>query len=121
MVEVWDRGDVPGIASQRTRLESAKIVDEMIDDHFHQFVWKVESRFARGNGFWGRVTEQEIDLGFASIPNDADQERYPCGADDTEIRIARVRRRAVVPDTEDIGVFERHSFLVVVDMLELVG
>lgn len=34
----------------------------------------------------------------------------------TEIRHAHVYRRAIVPDTDDIGVFERPSFLAVADM-----
>ena len=113
MVEVWDRGDVPGVAGQRTRFESAKIVDEMIDYHFHKFVWKVEGRFARGNRFWGRVAEQDVDLGFASIPNDTNQERYPYHVDSAEVRNARMHQQVVVPDTEDIGVFERTSFVAV--------
>ena len=80
MVEVWDRGDVPGVTSQRTRLESVEVVDEMVDDDFHKFVWKGEGGFTSGKGFWGRVAEQDIELGFATIPNDAGQEGYPWGA-----------------------------------------
>lgn len=120
-MEAWDRDNVPGVASQRTRLESAKVVDEMIDDHRHKFVWKVEGRFGRGNCFWGCVTEQDIDHGFASIPNDTNQELYPCGVDNTEVRTARMHRGVIAPDTEDIGVFERTRFVVVVDMPAGVG
>ena len=118
-MEVWDRSDVPGVASQRTRLEGAKIVDEMADDYFHKFVREGEGRFVRGKGLWGRVAEQEIDLGFASIPNNAGQEGYPCDVGKTEIRNAHVRWQIVVPDTEDIGVFERPRFPVVADMADV--
>ena len=55
VVEVWDRGDVPGEAGQRTRLESAKIVGKMGDDHFHDFVWKGCGWFA-----WGTCLQESV-------------------------------------------------------------
>ena len=57
VVEVWDRGDIPGVASQRIRLESARVVDEMGDDHFYDFVWERKMRFECGVGLRRCVTE----------------------------------------------------------------
>ena len=52
MMEVWDRDDVPGAASQRTRLESAEVMDKVGDDHFHDFIRNAAGRFVRGTRAW---------------------------------------------------------------------
>ena len=75
MVDVWDRGGVPGAASQRTRLESVEIAGDVGDDHFHDFVWEVRGLFWFGTCPWRRVTEQTIDVSFASTPNDPHAKR----------------------------------------------
>ena len=56
---------------------------DMGDDHFHEFIWKAAGRFVRDTGPWRRITEQAIDVGFASVPNDPHPTRevYPYGAE----------------------------------------
>lgn len=85
MVEVWDRDEVPGIASQRTRLESATVEDEMGDDHFYDFVRERDGRFVYGACLRRRARAQTADHGFPSIPNDMGQEGDPC-ADNVDVR-----------------------------------
>jgi hypothetical protein len=57
VVEVRDRGDVPGAASQRRRLESVEVAGDVGDDHFHDFRWEAAGRFACGAYVWRRITE----------------------------------------------------------------
>jgi len=59
MMEVWDRGDIPGAASQRTSFESAEVTDEVGDDDFHDFTWEVVGRIVHsarrvGGAIWSR-------------------------------------------------------------------
>ena len=92
-MDEWDRGDVPGATSQRKRLEAADVTGEVSNDHYHKFVWKRVDRFARDKGgqfmrdkggrfvrdtggrflrggrHEGRITEEAVDHGFASIQN----------------------------------------------------
>ena len=81
MVEMWHRDDVPGAGSQRTRLESAEVVDKVGDDHFHDFVREREGRSACSKSSGGFVTEEAINLDHASTPNGhhAGREAYPYG------------------------------------------
>ena len=37
-VDMRDGRDVPGIAGERARFETWKVIDEMGDDNFHEFV-----------------------------------------------------------------------------------
>ena len=41
-MELWDGGDVPGIAGERAGFERSKVVGEMGDDHFQEFVRKID-------------------------------------------------------------------------------
>jgi len=72
MVDVRNRGGIPGTASQRACLESVAVVDEVVDDRFHDFVREATGRFVRDARLRGRITEQAADLCFASSPNDHD-------------------------------------------------
>ena len=81
MVNMRDRGEIPGTASQRACLESVVVVNEVADDHFHDFVREPAARFVRDVHLWRRVTEQAIDLGFSPSPDDrhAIRKLRPCG------------------------------------------
>lgn len=62
----------------------------MGDDHFHDIVWEAAGRFVCGVRFRRRITEQVVDLGLASKPNDRDaiREAGPYDVDSAEIRSA---------------------------------
>ena len=70
MVDVRDCGEIPGTANQRAGLESVAVVDEVVDDRFHDFVREAAGRFERDACFWGRITEQAADLCFSPSPYD---------------------------------------------------
>lgn len=40
MVDVRDRGEIPGTASQRACFESVVVVNEVADNQFYDFVWE---------------------------------------------------------------------------------
>ena len=103
-VKVRDRNGIPGMASQRTCLESTAVVGEMGDDHFHDIVreggWERAARdradrtvragrSMRGASLWRSTSEEAVDLGFATIPNGhlAGREFHPYGASGTEVRV----------------------------------
>jgi len=81
MVNMRDRGEIPGTAGQRACLESVVVVNEVADDHFHDFVWETAGGFVRDVRLWRPITEKAIDLGFSPSPNDchAIREVRPCG------------------------------------------
>ena len=68
-MDVWDRGDVPRAASQRTRLERITIAKEVVDDRFYDFVWETTGGFVCDVYPWRCVAEQAVDFGFASLPH----------------------------------------------------
>ena len=76
-MDVWEGSDVPGVAGQRTRFESWDVIDEMNDDHFHKFVREqagdLNGRCLRG----GVKVQYVVNLGFAAVPDDADEEVQP--------------------------------------------
>lgn len=91
VVEVWDRGEVPGAAGQRTRFECVEVagsVGDVGDDHFRDVIWEGAGRFMHGACLGMRVAEQAIDVGFAPTPSDpyASRELYPYGESDAKIR-----------------------------------
>ena len=116
MVEVRGRDDVPGAASQRTRLESGTVGDAG-DDHFHDFIWEAAGRFAGGMRSRKWTAECAIDLGFPLTPDGhhATREVYPCRTNDAEVRAVHIRQRVAVLDTEDAGLTERPTSPVVGD------
>ena len=79
MVKVRSRDSIPEAAGQRTRLEGAQVAGEVCGYHLHDFVREAAGRFVRSTHPWRRVrTEEAIDLGFASMPNDNDASREIC-------------------------------------------
>ena len=92
MVKMCDCDNVPGTASQRTRLESVKVVGEVGDNHFHDFIREAGGRFAYGTRPRGRIPEEAIDLDFAFMPNGnrASREVYPYETNETEVRTIHV-------------------------------
>ena len=62
------------------------------DDHFHDFVWETLGRFARNTCLWWPITEQAVDLGFTSSPNDhhAIRDVYPYDTIGAGVRAIRV-------------------------------
>lgn len=69
MVEIRDRGGMPGVASQRTRLESIEVVAEVYNDDYHGVVWDATGRFVRDMRLRRGVAEEASDLDFTSTPN----------------------------------------------------
>ena len=122
-MKVWNRGDVPGAASHRTRLESVEIVGDVDDDHFDDVIWKTAGRFMYKACVWRPITEQAIDVGFASTPNDphASREVYSYGANGAEVRTVYVYHWVTIPVTEDIDALDRTTFPVVGDFVIVVG
>ena len=35
---MWGSGNIPGVTGERARFESLEVVDEVVDDHFYDFV-----------------------------------------------------------------------------------
>jgi hypothetical protein len=88
MVKVRDGGDVPVAVSQRGRLASVKVVKDVCDDRFHDFIWETAGHSAHSGCLWRRNSEQVIDVGFASTPNNPDpsQEVCLCSTNGAEVR-----------------------------------
>jgi len=68
VVDVRDHDGIPGVASQRTRFESAEVVGEVEDDHFHHFVREWEGQSMRRVRPCNLDAEELDDLGFSSVP-----------------------------------------------------
>jgi hypothetical protein len=94
-------------------------VGDVGNDHFHDFVWEAADRSVRG----GRITEEAIDVGFASTPNDPhpSREAYPYGANGTEVRGIHTHLLIAIPGTEDTGPLERPVFPVAGGFVIVVG
>jgi hypothetical protein len=90
-----------------------EVVSDVDDDHFHDFIREAAARYA-GVCLWRRMTEQAIDVGFASTPNDPHSTREVCpyGANGADVRGICVHQWVAVPDTEDISPLERPAFPV---------
>jgi hypothetical protein len=91
VVEVWDRGEVPGATGQRTRFECVEVagsVGDVGDDHFRDVIWEGAGRFMHGRCLGMRVAEQAVDAGFTPTPSDpyASREVYPYGENDAKVR-----------------------------------
>lgn len=56
-MDVRDRGNIPGAASQRAGLESVTITKEVGDNLFYDFVWEAAGRFVRNVHFRRCVAE----------------------------------------------------------------
>lgn len=82
MVKVWGDGDVPGAASERTRLEGTKVVGEVGGDHFRYFIWEREGIFVRGTRLGRWVVKKVSNLDSSSMPNSqhVSHEVHPYGA-----------------------------------------
>ena len=108
-VEVWNGGNVPGIGRQRAGLESLEVVDDVGDNHLHKFV-REGGRGLYGGCHWSFGTpENSTDFGFAPVPNYASKKVQPFATSRTRWSEADADNFswAVVPDTEDMGFFER--------------
>jgi len=51
---------------EHARLESAEVVGEVGEDHFHDVMGDMAGRFVRGTCFWSSVVEEAPDTGFTS-------------------------------------------------------
>ena len=100
MVKAWGREYVPGAASQRTRLESVEVTGEVGDDHLHDFVRNTAGRFVCGMCPRGRIVEEAIGLGFASIPGNyrAGQVDYSYDASGVGVRTSYTRLGVAILD-----------------------
>lgn len=74
-VEMWDRGDVPGVACQGAGEEIAGVVDQMADNHIDNFLGKFVCGGTACNEIsWQNVCrEKSLNPGFGSIPNSYDE------------------------------------------------
>jgi hypothetical protein len=90
-------------------------VSDVGDDGLDDLIREAASRCVRDACLRRRSTEQAIDAGFASTPNDlhASREVYPYGANGANIRDVHVHQRAAIPDTEDVGPFKGPALPVV--------
>ena len=44
VMDMWEGSDIPGVAGQRTRIESWDVVDEMNGDNFHKLIREMVTR-----------------------------------------------------------------------------
>jgi len=120
MVNMRDCGEIPGTAGQRACLESVVVVNEVADDHFHDFVREPAGRFVRDVNLWRRVTEQAIDLGFSPSPDDhhAIRNVCPCGriVQKLEPFATWIGGKSIL-DVERVGALEEPTSLVVGDIV----
>jgi len=94
VVDVWDSDDIPGSASQGTRLEGGKVVDKVSDDHICDFIREVAGGLVCVACHWRYIAEEAVDLGFASTPDDRDANRevYPYSTNGVEVKVVYEHR-----------------------------
>lgn len=75
-MDMWEGGNIPGITCQRAHFESPDILDEIRNDHFHDFVRESIGTFDGGR-VCNLVKQYTVDSGFAAVPNNASEEIQP--------------------------------------------
>ena len=114
-MDAWGRDDIPGSASQRTRLEGAEVVDEVGDDHLRDFMGEGVNGFMHAARHWRCITEEVIDLGFALMPDvdHTNQEVCPYGVKSRSLEPLTSTGEGASRGTEEVVIPGRFTSVVV--------
>ena len=102
-MEEGGSGGIPRATSQRARLESEEVADEVGGDHLNNFIWNAARRPMCGTHFQRRRTEEAFERGFSPIPNRPSLRGYRYGANGMEVRTVSMASEKALPGSEDAG------------------
>ena len=78
-MEMWERGDVPGVAGQGTGNEAGNVVDQVTNDNFDNFLGKSGCGGKMNSRLLWNIREDVFNSGFGSVPDLHREQLGGCG------------------------------------------